>query len=98
MKKRDSNQQPLKEVLENWLDNHPNSKKASETRIEHLWGDLLGPSVKKRTERVRFNNGKLFVKLNSSVLKNELSFAKSQIILNLNKELGQELVQELIFN
>ncbi len=96
MKKRLSNQQPLKEVIDDWLSNHPRANKARETRITHLWGQLLGPSVKNRTTSIYFKGGILSVKLNSSVLKNELLFAKESIIQNINKELGDELVTDLV--
>ncbi len=96
MRKRLSNQQPLKEVIDDWLSGHPMAKKAKETRIIHLWGKLLGPSVKNRTVNAYFNKGKFYVNLDSSVLRNELSFAKESIVANLNKELGEEIVEELI--
>lgn len=97
MRKRLSNQQPLKEVIDDWLAKHPAAGKVKETRVAHLWGALLGPSVKNRTTSLYFRNGILQVKLNSSVLRNELSFAKESIKENMNKELGEELVLEIIF-
>jgi hypothetical protein len=96
MKKRLSNQQPLKEVIDDWLAKHPAADKAKETRVAHLWGALLGPAVKNRTTSMYFRNGILQVKLDSSVLRNELSFAKSSIIENMNKELGENVVLEII--
>ncbi|MFM1876095.1 MAG: hypothetical protein RL266_1832, partial [Bacteroidota bacterium] len=59
MRKRQSNQQPLKEVIDDWLAEHPMANKVKETRIIHLWGALLGPSVKNRTQKIYFNKGKL---------------------------------------
>tara|TARA_R110002072_G_scaffold265711_2_gene424612 strand:- start:985 stop:1281 length:297 start_codon:yes stop_codon:yes gene_type:complete len=96
MRKRLSNQQPLKEAIDEWLAKHPSAGKAKETRVAHLWGALLGPSVKNRTTSTYFRNGILQVKLNSSVLRNELSFAKESIKEKMNKELGEELVLEII--
>lgn len=96
MKKRLSNQQPLKEVIDEWMSKHPRANKAKETRIAHLWGQLLGPSVKNRTSNIYFKDGILNIKLNSSVLRNELLFAKQSIIQNINKELGEDLVTDLV--
>ncbi len=96
MSKRLSNQQPLKEVIDDWLSNHPMANKAKVTRIAHLWGQLLGPSVKNRTTNIYFKDGILNVKLSSSVLKNELSFAKKSIIESINKELGEETVVDIV--
>lgn len=96
MRKRLSNQQPLKEVIEDWLAGHPMANKVQETRIVHLWGQLLGPSVKNRTTSIYFHKGTLNVKLDSSVLRNELSFAKESIIKNINLELGEPIVTEIV--
>lgn len=98
MKRRTTNEQPLKAVIDDWLSEHPMANKAKETRVTHLWGALLGPSVKNRTKNIYFKNGRLSVKLDSSVLRNELSFARETIIENLNKELGQTVVTELVLN
>ncbi len=96
MSKRLSNQQPLKEVIDDWLSNHPMANKVKVTRIAHLWGQLLGPSVKNRTTNIYFKDGILNIKLSSSVLRNELSFAKKSIIENINKELGEETVVDIV--
>ncbi len=96
MKRRSTNEQPLKAVIDEWLSEHPRANKAKETRVTHLWGALLGPSVKNRTKSIYFSKGKLTVKLESSVLRNELSFAKESIVENINKELGEEVVKDII--
>jgi hypothetical protein len=98
MKRRTTNEQPLKAVIDDWLSEHPMANKAKETRVTHLWGVLLGPSVKNRTKNIYFKNGRLSVKLDSSVLRNELSFARETIIENINKELGETVVTELVLN
>ncbi len=72
------------------------AKKAKETRIIHLWGQLLGPSVKNRTVKAYYSKGRFHVTLDSSVLRNELSYAKERIIANINEELGEDIVQELV--
>ena len=76
MKSRLSNQQPLKEVIDDWLAKHPAADMAKQTRVTHLWGALLGPSVKNRTTSLYFRNGILQVKLDSSVLRNECRLPK----------------------
>lgn len=96
MKRRSTNEQPLKAVIDEWLAEHPMANKAKETKVVHLWGALLGPSVKNRTKNIYFSKGKLTVRLDSSVLRNELSFAKENIVENMNKELGDEVVKEII--
>jgi hypothetical protein len=39
----------------------------------------------------------LFVKLDSSALKNELSFSKERIIKSLNDEVGEVVIDKIVF-
>jgi len=94
--RRDTNGKPLKEVIDSWLSEHPNAGRAQETRVIHLWGALLGPAVNNRTRSIRLKNGKLTVRLESAVLRNELNFAKANIVECINKELGDNIVTELV--
>ena len=41
---------------------------------------------------------KLFVKLDSPALKNELSYSKSKLIEELNKVVGEEIVKDIVFS
>lgn len=96
IRRRASFQQPIKAVIEDWLNAHPAARKAKETRIIHLWGDLLGPMIKNHTTYISFYGGKLTVGLDSAVLRNELSLARGQIMKELNAAVGSELVTEII--
>lgn len=98
MARRTSNQQPLKDVIEDWLNGHPMARRAKETQIVHLWGDLLGTMVKNHTTSINFRSGRLTVKLDSAAIRHELSFARTQIVEGLNRELGSEMVTELVLN
>ncbi len=98
MTRRTSNQQPLKDVIDDWLNLHPMARRAKETQIIHLWGDLLGQMVRNHTTSITFRKGRLMVKLDSAAIRHELSFARTQIVEGLNKELGSEMVTELVLN
>jgi hypothetical protein len=98
MRRRASNQQPLKEVIADWLSKHPMARKAKETQIIHLWGDILGPMISRHTTSISFHGGRLQVKLDSAALRNELAYARTKIISDLNAELGEEMVTELVLN
>jgi len=96
MLKRTADKQPLKKAIDEWLSGHPMAKKAKETRIVHLWGQLLGPSVKNRTTSIYLSKGKLHVKVESAALRNELLFAKEKIMENLNAELGENIIEDIV--
>ncbi len=56
----------------------------------------MGKTIANRTDAIFFKESKLIVKLNSSVLREELSFSKNKIIQLLNDDIGEEVVKEVI--
>ena len=90
------NQQTIGQVLQQWLSEHSNSVRATESRLKLAWADLLGPAVNARTTSIKFGrDGRLRVKLSSAPLRNELLYSRSQIMEELNRNLGEPLVKEL---
>lgn len=65
-------------------------------RVQEAWVKTMGENIQKYTYNVKFKNGKLYIKLKSSVLKEELIFEKIKVIKLINQELGREYIKELI--
>lgn len=93
------NTQIMSDIIQQFLqDNQQLSKGLLETQLLQNWPKLLGPSVERHTTKVYFSNGVLFVHLNSSVVRNELSMLKERIIRSLNQSVGaQNLVTDIVF-
>ena len=64
-------------------------------RVQDAWVKTMGDNIQKYTYKVYYKRGILYVKLKSSVLKEELTFEKAKIIKLLNKELGKEYIKEM---
>ena len=64
-------------------------------RVQDAWVKTMGENIQKYTYKVYYKRGILYVKLKSSVLKEELTFEKSKIIKLINKELGKEYIKEM---
>jgi hypothetical protein len=58
----------------------------------------MGKNIQKYTYKVVYKKGVLYVRLKSSVLKEELTFEKTKVIKLLNQELGKEYVTDLIIS
>jgi hypothetical protein len=58
---------------------------------------VVGPTIKKKTLDLHVEKQVLFVKLDSDALRQELSYAKSLIIKNLNQEVGKEVIKDVVF-
>lgn len=71
-------------------------KKLHELDVIEAWSKMMGPMIARRTTAIKMKDGTLIITLNSSTLREELSFAKSKIIASLNEAAGKELVKELV--
>ena len=65
-------------------------------KVQEAWVKTMGENIQKYTYNVEFKNGKMYIKLKSSVLKEELIFEKNKVINLINQELGKEYVKELV--
>ncbi len=66
-------------------------------RARQAWQDTMGDAVLRYTEDISFENGTLYVRLTSAILRNELFMCRSQIIKKLNEKIGRQVIQTIIF-
>jgi len=57
----------------------------------------MGRSVANRTKQLYIRDRKLFIRIESSVLKNELVMIRSQILEKLNERAGSKVLDEIVF-
>jgi hypothetical protein len=88
---------PLKDAFESFLKVYNLKSKFNETYLVAYWEKIMGVSIAKRTEKIYIKKGVLFLRLSSSPLAQELLLAKSKVIELLNKEIGEELIKDIIF-
>lgn len=98
MAKRDSNDQALGDVIKELLQQYNLEGKLKQARIIEAWPEVTGEMITRHTRDLYIKGRTLFVKLDSPALKNELSYSKSKIILELNKKVGEDVVKDLVFN
>ena len=65
--------------------------------LKKIWLDVMGKNVSQYTENIYIKNHTLYLKINSSVLKQELSYGTKKIIDNLNIEFGSVQIKKIIF-
>jgi hypothetical protein len=58
---------------------------------------LVGKPVANRTKELFVHNKKLYLNIESSVIRNELMLIKSQIIDKINEEAKWIMVEEIVF-
>jgi hypothetical protein len=57
----------------------------------------MGPAVASRTTEIRIQNKILILKLDSSVMRDELQHGKQIIILRLNEKAGFQMIEDVWF-
>jgi predicted nucleic acid-binding Zn ribbon protein len=92
-----TNDKSLKEAIEQMLQVYKIKRKYDETGIKASWPELVGKSVANRTKEIYIHDKKLFLRIESSVIKNELLLMRTQIIEKINNEAKTVLVEEIIF-
>lgn len=92
-----TNDKTLKEAMEQMLKVYRLKGKYDETFAVASWEEVVGKAVASRTKEIFIRDKKLFVRLESSVVKNELKMMRTKIIANLNEKAGAEVIQEIIF-
>ncbi len=90
------NDQHLKDVLKEMVNKYRLKSKLNQTKIKSLWSELMGPSISKYTTGIKIRGKKLYVDINSSSLKQELSMGREKIKKIINEELGEEFIEEVV--
>lgn len=67
-------------------------------RICAAWSDVVGPGVTRMTMRRYVDRGVLHVYLTSSVMKQELGFARQELVNNLNRAVGRDVITDIRFH
>ena len=92
-----TNEQTLKEAIQELLKTYRLEGRLNEVKLINSWEKVMGKMIANHTKGIFINKKKLFVKLDSSALREELSYAKTKIVKMLNDEVGQLVVEEVVF-
>lgn len=91
------NQKSLGESIREFLKTYQLEEKLTETRITVSWEKVMGHHIAKYTQKVSLKKKVLYVDLTSSVMRNELILAREKIIKMINKEMGSQVVDDVVF-
>ena len=92
----DSNEYTLKEAINKLLETYRLKGKLSEVNIIERWETMMGKMIAKHTTNIYLKDRKLFLTIDSAPLRHELTFAKEKIIEILNREMGEEVIEEVV--
>ena len=94
---RKKNTELLSEVIRQVLKEQHLDKPLYEKRLIDAWPLVLGKNIMQYTSELSINNKVLYVSLTSSVLRHDLFLSRDEIKKSLNKQVGVEVIVDIIF-
>ncbi|MBL4653055.1 MAG: DUF721 domain-containing protein [Flavobacteriales bacterium] len=91
-----SNDNTIKELLERYVKTFKLKNKLTEVELVNSWESIVGAPIAKHTTKIYLSGPRLYVHIDSSVIRQELSYAKAKLIESLNEKAGYEAVGEII--
>ncbi len=85
------------DVIHEFLDAYRLNDKLTETRIIQSWQDVAGSYINKNTQSIYINNHILYVKVYSSIIKNELNLVHDDLLDKLNTIAGKPYLSKIVF-
>ena len=93
---RRSKTTPIRELVTALMQKYGADEKIAEVRLLNAWEELLGKRIMQFTKNLYIKDRKLFVTINSSIVKAEINMIKNQLIAKLNEKAGKNLIDVII--
>jgi predicted nucleic acid-binding Zn ribbon protein len=91
-----TNTQSLGEVIKDYLKALGLDKKMKEVSIINRWEEIIGRQIARATKDIYIDRGILFLKIDSSVIKNEILMIKKGLIKKINDETGEIIINDIV--
>lgn len=94
--KRHNDNQPIKSILKDFVVTNNLEKGLDKVNVKEAWAKLMGNGVNNYTTAIELKHNTLYVKLSSSVLREELSYGKEKIITMLNEAINKDVIKKIV--
>jgi predicted nucleic acid-binding Zn ribbon protein len=88
----------LKDVLDDMIQELQLDGKMNELKVRKIWYEQMQGIIAKNTKQILLRNKKLYVYIESAVIKQELFMAREKICQIINDKMGNKIVDEVIIN
>lgn len=92
-----SNSQSIGDAIREMLREYNLEARHDEIDAVSLWPEIAGDMINRHTKNIYVKSGKLYIKIDSPALKNELLYARNKIREAINKRAGKEVISDVIF-
>lgn len=90
------NTQSISEAIKLYFKAMGFEHKLNEVSVVGRWEEIIGKSVANHTDKIFIKEKTLYIKVDSSIVKQEILMLKSGIIQRFNELAKQEIVQKLV--
>jgi predicted nucleic acid-binding Zn ribbon protein len=90
------NNQSIQEAVDALLRTYGLDGKMQEVRLVGSWEKVMGKMIARHTKELFVRERKLFVRVDSAALREELSFAKEKLVKILNEAAGANVIDEVV--
>jgi len=91
-----SKEKPLKQFVDKLLRAYGYQDQLDEIDLINNYEELVGKMIANHTKEVFLKNKVFYVKLDSAALKQELSYAKEDLVQKLNKSIGRRVIEKMV--
>ena len=93
---RGNNNRVIGDIIRKLMKNPKLAGKLDELDALQAWDEIIGKQICKYVADQKIYKGTLYVKLKSAVVRNELSYKKSELISQINNRLAQKLLTNIV--
>ena len=92
----DRNVTSLGDAIKEFLKRNRLERGHTEAILISTWEKVVGGMIARHTTNMNIYKRTLYVQLDSAALRNELTYAREKIRKALNKEAGEEVIDEIV--
>ena len=93
---RGNNNRVIGDIIRKLMKNPKLADKLYELDALQVWEEIIGKQICKYVADQKIYKGTLYVKLKSAVVRNELSYKKSELISQINNRLGKKILTNIV--
>ena len=93
---RGNNNRKVGDIIRKLMKNPKLSEKLDMLNALDAWEEIIGAPISKYITDQKIYKGILYVKLKSAVVRNELSYKKSDFISQINQKVGKKLITDIV--
>ena len=86
----------LKEVISDLINAYRWKDDLDLVKLGNSWDKIVGKIIARHTQNLKVKNRILYINVDSSVIRNELMFARSKLIDSINKEMGRKMIDDIV--